>query len=118
MGLIARDDETQGVMGYCFATLEMTRYAIVRFGVDLEFRRCGVGTSLVTRLTSKLCHKQRRHVSLDVPDDLLGTHLFLKALGFTAKGIEYCSGGRDLYRFQYSLRNPSTATEAEDAVGQ
>lgn len=85
-----------GVKAACLYTHYPAAIEILHFGVRPQYRRCGWGRALMDRLKLKLGHTRSR-LLIDVPDDNLPAHLFLRSLGFTA------SPHGDTYRFELSL---------------
>lgn len=99
IGMVAVHNEM--IVGGMVYELHKSRLHLLRLIVHQEWQRCGVGTAMVERLLGKLSIQRRRLLTADVPDDLLGTHLFLQAMGFTAEAID-----EQTYRFTYELRTP------------
>lgn len=94
-------DKTVGFMIY---ELLKERLQMLRLAVDPQHRRTGVGRAMLTRLRSKLAQQRRMEMWIEVPEDNLGAHLWLRACG--AKCVEVipsaaCEG--DLYRFVLGL---------------
>lgn len=102
---LLRNRKTTGVVA--FRNRERAGFAIYRYtdvgilllrlAVGPEFRGLGVGLSLVSCVARKL--KQRRPtLSILVPDDQLGAHLFLQRCGFIGSVVDV-----ETYRFEFTL---------------
>lgn len=90
-----------GVMAY---RILRDRFEVLHLAVHAECWGGGIGRRLLDRVQGKL-GPSRDRVTLDVPDDFLGTQLFLRACGFRATGVDRDGAGygRDLYRFEHRL---------------
>lgn len=86
------------VVGYMVYSLEAKRLTLMNLAVSPDFRRLGVGTALVNKLASKLHSHRRTRIRIDVGDDNLAAHLFLKASGFSGMVLD-----RESYRFVYHV---------------
>lgn len=98
VGIVAIDMD-DFPMGFCVYSLEEKEcYEVKHMAVDRNFRRLGIGTSLINRMKDKL--NDRRYIlSYSVPEENLGFQLFLKKMDFKAKLIRH--GSVDFLRFQY-----------------
>lgn len=80
--------ESAGVIvGYMIYDLHKDHLRLLRFGVDQDHRRRGVGRELVKRLIDKLHQQRRRSIEITAPEDSLDSHLFLRAMGFKATSV-------------------------------
>lgn len=94
--------EVEGqVWGYMIYTLYKTRLELNVLVVDPLVQRRGVGTGLMTKMFGKLSPHRRTQILMSVPDDQLGSHLFLKQCGFKCYEVK-----DDLYLFSYDLGVP------------
>ena len=85
IGMVAeKDDEVVGFMIY---ELHKNRLHILNFAVNPEFRRQGVGRSMVSKLLGKLSHERRNRIMLEVRETNLDAQLFFKSLGFRAISV-------------------------------
>jgi [ribosomal protein S18]-alanine N-acetyltransferase len=93
------------IAGYMVYELHKTRIEIVNFAVAPEFRRRGVGRAMIDKLKAKLSSERRTMLAANVGESNIGGHLFLRAMGFMAKGIEhgFYDDGADAYRFVFRL---------------
>jgi ribosomal protein S18 acetylase RimI-like enzyme len=74
------------VVGFIFYEIDAVKIEIDSLLVDPSFRRRGIGTELISKLTSKL-NKKRRTIEFKVSEYDLPLHLFLKKAGFKATGV-------------------------------
>lgn len=77
---------------------------VVRMAVYPKHRRRGAGTALLGRVQDKMCVARRDGVFCEVSDAALGTHLFLRAMGFKAVSI-LRRGDGDAYIFEWLKRS-------------
>ena len=98
VGIVAVDTEDYP-LGFCVYNLDDKEcYEIKHMAVHGEFRRLGIGTSMINRMKDKL--NDRRYIlSYNIPEENLAFQLFLKKMGFKATLIRNSFG--DVYRFQY-----------------
>lgn len=89
------------VVGHMIYFLECNHLRLHTVSVHPEWRRLGVGRKLLAKLVSKIPVPGRRHyIVVDVGEDNLAAHQWLKACGWEA--VNVLRGGReerDLYRF-------------------
>lgn len=112
IGLVATRCEQ--VMGYMVYELHKTEVSLLNLVVHPKFRRQGIGTLFLNKLKAKLTPERRQRVSYEVRESNLDGHLFLKANGFRATGIqknffidEYAEQTKkeDAYSFNYDVLN-------------
>lgn len=98
-------DDGRDVLGYMLYELHKGRLQILRFAVLPSFQRSGIGRAMVERLVGKLTPNHRTAIEVTCSERVTDGHLFLRACGFTAIGVErdYFKRGHDGYRFRYSL---------------
>ena len=70
------------VVGYMIYKLFPRNFQITRLVTHPSWRRCGVATRLITHLKSYKQAKRSTIVFLDVPEDCLDLHLFLRSQDF------------------------------------
>lgn len=87
------------IVGYMLYDLNRDHLPVLRFGVDPEFRRRGVGRELAKRLIDKLHQQRLRSIEITAPEDSLDSHLFLRAMGFKATGVNEAGD----IEFRYTL---------------
>ena len=90
------------IMGYMIYELYKNHINLIRLVVPPECRRHGIGSALVNKIISKLSTCRRNHIELEIDDDNLAVHLFLKSLGFHATNILHLEFG-DVYCFSYYI---------------
>ena len=91
------------VIGVMVVTLFKTKIELVKIMVKPGFQRQLVGDLLIAKLRGKM-NPTRNRITTVVPDDNLGAHLFLRAMGFKATGIE-----DDFYLFELTKKGRVTA---------
>lgn len=102
IGVIAEQGDI--VVGFVMYELHKTKLEIVDLVVHPEFRRCGVGTSLVYHLVKKLHVGQKERITISVPESLDGAHLFFRSQRFLATSV--CRGffdDEDAYEMEYGI---------------
>lgn len=98
VGIVAVD-KNDHVLGFCVYNLNSKIcFEIKHLVVDKEFRRSGIGTSLINRMKGKL-NERRYIVGCNVHEENLHFQLFLKKMDFKANLIRHSSG--DELRFEY-----------------
>lgn len=80
----------------------VSKIKMVSFFVDEGHRRNGVGTKMISTLTSKLGGKRNR-VELSVSEYNLPAQLFLRSAGFRAEAVDKDDAGKSEYSFVYRL---------------
>lgn len=99
IGMVAEKDER--VVGFMVYELHREKIRLLTLCVHPEWRRRGVGRQLVYKLFAKLSEHRRTSIEVLANERSLGAQLFLKALAFSAYGVErgfYCDGS-DAYLF-------------------
>lgn len=104
------------VVGFIIYELHRTRYHVLKFVVDPEYRRQGVGRQMAEKLASKLSEDRRTRILIEVRETNLGAQFFWRAVGFRAIAVlrdfyEYT--GEDAYLMEYTFRpavKPSALT--------
>lgn len=86
------------VVGFYIYELHKAHIELLRFCVHPMFRREGVFSAMVQKITSKLSSHRRRRAICFVPDTLLPCHLALKKNNFIGYAIT-----SDTYEFTYYL---------------
>ncbi len=66
------------IVGFMLYLLEKDKLPILRFAVLPRYRRKGIGTQMLDKLKNKLSSHRRTRITIDVPDNELRAHLFLK----------------------------------------
>jgi ribosomal-protein-alanine N-acetyltransferase len=108
IGMIAEHDER--IVGFMIYELHKSRLHVLNFAVRAEFRRRGVGTQMLRRLTAKLSQQRRDRILLEVRETNLPAQLYFKANGFRAISLLrefYEDSPEDAYLLQF--RYESTA---------
>lgn len=88
------------IVGYMVYLLQPHGIELIRFAVDPEFRRSGVGRAMIEKLKGKLAAQGRRYIKTVVSERSPSAHYFLKEMGFYAvKVIRDWSDKEDGYEF-------------------
>lgn len=120
VGMVAeRDDKVVGFMIY---ELHKNRLHLLNFAVDPAYRREGVGSAMLEKLTSKLSHKRRHKITLETRESNLPAQLFLKKNGFRAISVLrdfYEDTTEDAYLMQHRLPElAKTVQSIEDLLSK
>lgn len=70
------------VIGFMFHEIQKNKLDIIRFAVHPDFRHMGIGTQIVKYLVK--LSKNKRQITIKVPEKNLGAQLFFKKQGFRA----------------------------------
>lgn len=103
VGMVAERGER--IIGYMVYERHGKYLQLHNLSVHPRYRRCGVGTQILSRLIDKLnTTRNRSALIVDVPDDNLPAHLFLRERGFRAEEVIRCTWPEpDVYRMAYRL---------------
>ena len=105
-GLVA--DVGLGPVGFVLYRTMGRVTAIENLAVDPLYRRSGIGSALVRKITSRLCSLKREVAVARVVETNLPAHLFFKACGFRAtsvqKGLYLPMCDADAYVFKYRTK--------------
>lgn len=94
------DDKFLGFLMYDIA--RVSKIKVLSLVVDEAHRRMGVGSRMMSLVTSKLNHK-RNKAELSVSEYNLGAQLFLRSMGFKAVSVLDLSPSPSEYKFVYRL---------------
>ena len=75
------------VVGFCVYSLHAGRIEVENIAVHPDYRRQGVGASLVAKIASKLTPRRRNLVRVAANEENTASHLFWKACGFRAVAV-------------------------------
>jgi len=94
---VAEDSGT--LVGFCVTAHEGSRGHIITIDVLGEYRRRGVGTSLLAEVERKLAQLGVRELSLETATDNNSAIAFWQKHGYRTRAIwkDYYPGGRDAY---------------------
>jgi ribosomal-protein-alanine N-acetyltransferase len=109
IGMVAEQGEF--VVGFMIYELHKTRLHLLNFAVARPFRRQGVGTQMLGKLTAKLSSQRRTRIMLEVRETNLPAQLFFRKLGFRAVSVLrdfYDDTTEDAYLMQYRHRPVET----------
>jgi [ribosomal protein S18]-alanine N-acetyltransferase len=112
IGMVAENEDR--VVGFMIYELHKTRIHVLNFAVADDFRRCGVGSQMVAKLSAKLSVQRRSRIVLEVRETNLAAQLFFRENGFRAVSVlhsYYADTPEDAYLMQYRWR-PERQMEA------
>lgn len=110
IGMVAECDER--VAGFMIYELHKNRLHILNFAVHSDYRRRGIGNTMMQKLLGKLSQERRNRIMLEVRETNLEAQLFFKSLGFKAISVLrdfYDDATEDAYLMQF--RYQPTAEE-------
>ncbi|EMI26529.1 ribosomal-protein-alanine acetyltransferase [Rhodopirellula europaea SH398] len=110
IGMVAECDER--VAGFMIYELHKNRLHILNFAVHSDYRRRGIGNTMMRKLLGKLSQERRNRIMLEVRETNLEAQLFFKSLGFKAISVLrdfYDDATEDAYLMQF--RYQPTAEE-------
>jgi ribosomal-protein-alanine N-acetyltransferase len=113
IGMVAEQGDR--IVGFMIYELHKNRLHVLNFAVAPEFRRGGVGRTMINKLLSKLSNDRRNRIMLEVRETNLDAQLFFKELGFRAVSVLrdfYEDTVEDAYLMQYRYR--ASAQELAD----
>lgn len=91
-------------IGYAVICFERGAIRMLNLAVDPGNRRRGVGEAMVNRLVGLLKSHKKTDLVLNVSDENLAAHLFLKQVGFVAEGVRRGGPGEaDQYLFRWCI---------------
>ena len=86
------------VVGFAVYELHKSKLVVLRFAIHPEFRRMRAGSVMMAKLIAKLSSHRRTRLLIDVPDDNLAAHLFLRSNDFIGRTLD-----SETYRFVYRV---------------
>jgi ribosomal-protein-alanine N-acetyltransferase len=105
IGMVAEHDDR--VVGFMVYELHKTRIHVLNFAVAPGYRRRGVGSQMLAKLTGKLSSQRRTRIVLEVRETNLSAQLFFRENGFRAVSVlkeYYADSPEDAYMMQYRFR--------------
>lgn len=75
----------QRIVGYMMYGLGKTYIRLIRIAVNAADRRRGYGRAMIEKVKGKLSRRKRWILTCDVPEDLVGCQLFMRACGLCAE---------------------------------
>jgi ribosomal-protein-alanine N-acetyltransferase len=103
--MVAEHDDR--VVGFMVYELHKTRIHVLNFAVAPGYRRRGVGSQMLAKLTGKLSSQRRTRIVLEVRETNLSAQLFFRENGFRAVSVlkeYYADSPEDAYMMQYRFR--------------
>lgn len=113
IGMVAEYEDR--VVGFMIYELHKSRIHVLNFAVLPEYRRSGVGSQMLAKLTAKLSTQRRSRIILEVRETNLPAQLFFRENGFRAVSVlhsYYSDTPEDAYIMQYRYR-PERQTAVE-----
>ena len=110
IGMVAEQDDR--VVGFMIYELHKSRIHVLNFAVTPEYRRSGVGSQMLAKLTAKLSTQRRSRIILEVRETNLAAQLFFRENGFRAVSVlhgYYSDTPEDAYIMQYRYRSERQA---------
>ena len=104
IGMVAEVNEK--VVGYMVYELHRNKLYLINLAVHKDYRRKGIGKTMVDKLYNKLSEQRRNRIALEVRERNLDAQLFLRSVGFSATRIEWGF---------YEYKNEYGEIEVEDA---
>jgi [ribosomal protein S18]-alanine N-acetyltransferase len=119
IGMVAEYDER--VVGFMIYELHKNRLHVLNFAVRPEFRRRGVGTSMIRKLIGKLSDQRRNRILLEIRETNLDAQLFFRACGFRAISVLrefYEDSPEDAYLMQFRYRGVPAGQEVDEDISR
>jgi ribosomal-protein-alanine N-acetyltransferase len=119
IGMVAEFDER--VVGFMIYELHKNRLHVLNFAVRPEFRRRGVGNSMIRKLMGKLSEQRRNRILLEIRETNLGAQLFFRDCGFRAISVLrefYDDSPEDAYLMQYRFRGVAAEHDADEDISR
>ncbi len=113
IGMVAEYEDR--VVGFMIYELHKARIHVLNLAVADDFRRCGVGSQMIAKLTAKLSSQHRSRIILEVRETNLPAQLFFRENGFRAVSVlhgYYADSPEDAYIMQHRYR-PERQTTIE-----
>lgn len=104
IGMIAEMGDK--VVGFMIYELHETKLHLFNFAVSPELRRKSIGRRMAEKLISKLAHKRRTKILVDVRETNLVAQQFFRAVGFKATCVNrgfFGDSGEDGFHMVYNL---------------
>ncbi|WP_234824165.1 ribosomal protein S18-alanine N-acetyltransferase [Bremerella cremea] len=111
IGMVAEHDDR--IAGYMIYEILNTRLHLLNLAVAPSMRLAGVGRQMIGKLVSKLTHRRRRQILLEVRETNLGAQKFFRNLDFKAISLLrdfYEDTTEDAYLMQYKQQETSGFT--------
>ena len=105
IGMVAEYDDR--VVGSMIYELHKNRIHVLNFAVAPGYRRCGIGSQMIAKLTAKLSSQRRSRIVLEVRETNLAAQLFFRENGFRAVSVlrsYYADTPEDAYVMQHRYR--------------
>lgn len=110
IGMVAEHDDR--IAGFMIYEIQNTRLHLLNLAVHQSMRRAGVGRQMIDKLASKLVHRRRRQILLEVRETNLAAQMFFRSLDFRAISLLrdfYEDTTEDAYLMQYKMQEADKA---------
>jgi len=117
IGMVAELDDR--VVGFMIYELQKKYIHVLNFAVSEHYRRSGVGSQMLAKLTANLAPQRRNRILLEVRETNLGAQLFFRENGFRAVSVlrsYYADTPEDAYVMQYRYRPERQNATAEPRI--
>lgn len=104
IGMVAERDEK--IVGYFVYRLHKGWIELIRFAVDPDCRRQGVGRAMAQKVIDKLVKQRRAMARVEVPEHDLAAQLLFREMGFRAEMIRR-GDDYDSYVMEFVLDSPA-----------
>lgn len=104
IGMVA--EHGNRVVGFMIYELFKNRLHILNFAVAPDYRHCGIGNQMVSKLANKLSQQRREYITLEVRETNLQAQIFFRGQGFHATRVlrdHYQDTSEDAYVMQFAL---------------
>lgn len=115
IGMVAEQGER--AVGFMIYELHRTKLHVMNFAVHPNYRRCGVGVQMVSKLISKLSSHRRTRITLELRETNLSAQLFFRNQNFKALKVLrtfYEDTGEDAYLLHYRLNEDVNVCDDDD----
>ena len=85
IGMVAEYNEQ--VVGYMIYELGKNKIQLLNLATAEPFRRCGVATQMIAKLTGKLSLQRRNRITFEIRETNLPAQLFFRSTGFRATQV-------------------------------
>lgn len=109
IGMVAEADEQ--IVGFMLYELHKRHLNILNFAVASDYRKQGVGSTMMGKLKGKLSAERRCRIISEVRESNLDAQLFCKAIGFRATDVReqfYDDTKEAAFLFEYTYQEVSS----------
>jgi [ribosomal protein S18]-alanine N-acetyltransferase len=114
IGMVADmgDKDRSDVVGYFIYEIHKNRLELLTMAVDPKHQGCGIGRSMIAKLSGKLSFERRNRIECNVSEWNNGGIAFMQRLGFEGIAVIYdhFDTGETAYRFRLRHKEESVRT--------